>query len=84
MLPCVPCATYMRRRDPDSFVLLSGSDYPVATADTILSELRTGRYDAYLDFRESAIQDRSRRLWIIGRLTTILAIPMVLLAYDAM
>lgn len=40
------------KEDPDWFVLLSGSDYPVATADTILSELKTGGYDAYLDFRE--------------------------------
>ena len=36
---------------PDWFVLLSGSDYPVAPADTILHDLTTGRYDAYLDFR---------------------------------
>jgi hypothetical protein len=40
------------KEDPDWFVLLSGSDYPVVTADTILSELKTGGYDAYLDFRE--------------------------------
>jgi hypothetical protein len=40
------------KEDPDWFVLMSGSDYPVVTADTILSELKTGRYDAYLDFRE--------------------------------
>ena len=38
--------------DPDWFVLLSGSDYPVASADKILSELRTGGHDAYIDFRE--------------------------------
>jgi hypothetical protein len=38
--------------NPDWFVLLSGSDYPAATPDTILSELNTGGYDAYLDFRE--------------------------------
>ena len=37
---------------PDWFVLLSGSDYPVVAADTILSDLKTGGYDAYLDFRE--------------------------------
>ena len=36
---------------PDWFVLLSGSDYPVVPADTILHELTAGRYDAYLDFR---------------------------------
>ena len=38
--------------DPDWVVLLSGSDYPVTSADKILSELRTGSYDAYIDFRE--------------------------------
>ena len=38
--------------NPDWFVLLSGSDYPVVTAGTILSELRAGGYDAYLEFRE--------------------------------
>jgi hypothetical protein len=40
------------KEDPNWFVLLSGSDYPVVSADSILSELKTGRYDAYLDFRE--------------------------------
>jgi hypothetical protein len=40
------------KEDPDWVVLLSGSDYPVVTADTIISELRTGGYDAYIDFRE--------------------------------
>ena len=40
------------RDNPDWFVLLSGSDYPVVAADTILSELSTGGHDAYLDFRE--------------------------------
>jgi Core-2/I-Branching enzyme len=40
------------KEDPDWFVLMSGSDYPVVTADTILSELKAGRYDAYLDYRE--------------------------------
>ena len=44
------------KEDPDWFVLLSGSDYPVATADTILSELKTGGYDAYLDFRAITFQ----------------------------
>jgi len=38
--------------DPDWFVLMSGSDYPVVAADTILSELQAGRYDAYLDCRD--------------------------------
>jgi hypothetical protein len=42
------------KEDPDWFVLLSGSDYPVVTADTILRELETGGYDAYLDFREAS------------------------------
>jgi hypothetical protein len=40
------------KKDPDWFVLISGSDYPVVPAETILSDLKMGRYDAYLDFRE--------------------------------
>ena len=40
-----------QKEDPDWFVLMSGSDYPVAPADTILRELKTSSYDAYLDFR---------------------------------
>ncbi len=40
------------KEDPDWFVLMSGSDYPVVAADIILSELKTSPYDAYLDFRE--------------------------------
>jgi hypothetical protein len=48
------------KEDPDWFVLMSGSDYPVVTADTILSELKTGRYDAYLDFRDVT----SRTGWV--------------------
>lgn len=40
------------KEDPDWFVLLSGSDYPVVSANTILSELDSGQYDAYLDFRD--------------------------------
>jgi hypothetical protein len=43
---------------PDWFALMSGSDYPVVPADTILSELKAGRYDAYLDFR--AVTSRTR------------------------
>ena len=46
------------KEDPDWFVLMSSSDYPVVAADTILNELKTGRYDAYLDFRE--ITSRAR------------------------
>lgn len=37
---------------PDWFVLLSGSDYPVRSAEAILSELSDSNYDAYLDHRE--------------------------------
>jgi hypothetical protein len=40
-----------QKDDPDWFVLMSGSDYPVAPAEAILRELKTGSYDAYLDFR---------------------------------
>lgn len=37
---------------PDWFVLLSGSDYPVRPAETIEAELSNSNYDAYLDNRE--------------------------------
>jgi hypothetical protein len=40
-----------QKDNPDWFVLMSGADYPVAPAETILRELKTGPYDAYLDFR---------------------------------
>jgi hypothetical protein len=38
--------------DPDWYILLSGSDYPVSPPDKILEELRYGGYDVYLDHRE--------------------------------
>ena len=37
---------------PDWFVLLSGSDYPVRQADAIITELSNSDYDVYLDHRE--------------------------------
>ena len=37
---------------PDWFVLLSGSDYPVRSADAIIRDLLNSNYDAYLDNRE--------------------------------
>jgi hypothetical protein len=42
---------------PDWFVLLSGSDYPVRPADKIVADLCNADYDAYLDNRE--IQSRA-------------------------
>jgi hypothetical protein len=41
-----------RHGQPDWFVLLSGSDYPVRRADKILADLSNARHDAYLDNRE--------------------------------
>jgi hypothetical protein len=37
---------------PDWFILLSGSDYPVRPAHEILHDLSTTEYDAFLDHRE--------------------------------
>lgn len=37
---------------PDWFVLLSGADYPIKNAQTILADLTQGGYDAYIDHRE--------------------------------
>ncbi|HZP33831.1 MAG TPA: beta-1,6-N-acetylglucosaminyltransferase [Candidatus Acidoferrales bacterium] len=42
----------MESDEPDWFVLLSGSDYPVRSADQIIDELGGSEYDAYLDCRE--------------------------------
>ncbi len=36
---------------PDYTVLLSGADYPVASPDRVLSDLRAGAADAYIDAR---------------------------------
>ena len=37
---------------PESFILLSGSDYPVRPAAEIMAELSNTTYDVYLDNRE--------------------------------
>ena len=37
---------------PDWFVLLSGSDYPVRPADAMIGELSHSNFDVYLDHRE--------------------------------
>ena len=43
----------LRERDqPDWYVPLSGSDYPVRPADEIEAELSGTKFDAYLDYRE--------------------------------
>ena len=43
----------LRKHDqPDWFVLLSGSDYPVRPANEIAADLCSANYDAYLDNRE--------------------------------
>ena len=39
------------QHDPEWFVLLSGSDYPIKTAEQIWSDLRSHDFDAYLDYR---------------------------------
>jgi hypothetical protein len=54
--------------NPDWFVLLSGSDYPVASAESILHDLRTSPYDAFLDHREiSASAALSREIGTFGQ-----------------
>lgn len=35
--------------DPDYFVLLSGADYPIAPADTVLADLKAQNSDAFID-----------------------------------
>jgi hypothetical protein len=40
-----------RDADPDWFVLLSASDYPIASAEHVLSELAASKADALIDYR---------------------------------
>ncbi len=44
-------AMYQRADSPDWFVFLSGADYPVRPAQTVLDQLSLGGFDAYLDHR---------------------------------
>jgi hypothetical protein len=57
---------------PEWFVVLSAADYPLARADHVLGELKSGAWDAYIDFRrvgagEAEAQQsglRNPRLWL--------------------
>lgn len=40
------------RADPDWFVILSGSDYPVTSAEQILQDFLSAGVDAFLDYRK--------------------------------
>ena len=40
---------YESENSPDWFILLSGSDYPIKTAQEILAELNSNQYDAYIN-----------------------------------
>jgi hypothetical protein len=42
---------YQRADNPDWFVLMSGVDYPVRPAKTVLGQLALGGFDAYMDHR---------------------------------
>ncbi len=44
---------------PEYTVLLSGTDYPIATPERVLSDLRTGGADAYIDSRPVRILRRT-------------------------
>ena len=48
---------YARETAPDWFVLLSASDYPVASAQTILTDLGQGEHDAFISSRLIADRD---------------------------
>jgi hypothetical protein len=43
---------YESANSPDWFVLLSGSDYPIKTAEQILDDLSTSKYDAHINHEE--------------------------------
>jgi hypothetical protein len=52
-LAALKAFSLLRKYDePDWFVLLSGSDYPVRLADEIVADLSNTKYDAFLDHRE--------------------------------
>src|SRR5690349_21399230 len=56
---------------PDWFVLLSGSDYPVRPADAVKADLFNSSYDVYLDHREIVYRGlppgQTARDWGFGR-----------------
>jgi hypothetical protein len=47
---------------PRWFVLLSGADYPIRSADNILSDLRSSPYDAHIN-HEDILYKRYQRAW---------------------
>jgi hypothetical protein len=55
--------------DPDWFVPLSSSDYPIQTADCILDDLFSGRFDAYMDSRPAKNLGRLVRNQGLGELS---------------
>jgi len=42
---------YAQNDSPEWFVFLSGSDYPIKSADQILSDFQTGGYDGYIEHK---------------------------------
>ena len=48
--------------DPDWFCLLSGADYPAATADVVLDELKNASCDAFLDVHQLDNRPSAARL----------------------
>jgi hypothetical protein len=55
--------------DPDWFVPLSTSDYPIQTADCILEDLFSGDFDAYMDSRPARNMGRLVRDQGLGELS---------------
>ncbi len=53
---------YTSARNPDWFVLLSGSDYPIKSAAQILQDLNSGSYDAHIRF-DPIRNDPSKSNW---------------------
>jgi len=52
-LSALTAFSLLREHDqPDWYVLLSGSDYPVRKASEVIAELANDGYDAYMDHRE--------------------------------
>lgn len=61
--------TLYETADPDWFVPLSTSDYPIQTADCILEDLFSGDFDAYMDSRPARNMGRLVRDQGLGELS---------------
>lgn len=56
------------KNSPDWFILLSGADYPIKAAATIVRDLSASRYDAHIHYNRISIPgDQGKRSYLAGR-----------------